>query len=63
VFGRFRLDPVRRTLTRDGAPITLSSRVFDALLYLVGNAGRLVEKDELINAVRPVFLRPGGDAM
>jgi TolB-like protein/DNA-binding winged helix-turn-helix (wHTH) protein len=51
VFGGFRLDPVRRTLTRDGVPIALSSRVFDTLLYLVGNAGRLVEKDELINAV------------
>jgi len=51
VFGRFRLDPVRRSLTRDGVPVALSSRVFDALRYLAENPGRVVEKDEMINAV------------
>jgi DNA-binding winged helix-turn-helix (wHTH) protein/tetratricopeptide (TPR) repeat protein len=51
VFGRFRLDAVRRTLTRDGAAVALSARVFDTLLYLVGNPGRVVPKEELINTV------------
>ena len=50
-FGPFRLDPVRRTLTRDGAPVKLASRPFDTLLYLIEAQGRLVEKDELLAAV------------
>jgi eukaryotic-like serine/threonine-protein kinase len=50
-FGLFRLDAVRRVLTRDGIPVALSSRLFDTLSYLVKNADRLVEKDELMNAV------------
>jgi len=50
-FGRFRLDPVRRCLTRNGRPIDLSSRIFDTLLYLVENPNRLIGKDELLNAV------------
>jgi DNA-binding winged helix-turn-helix (wHTH) protein len=42
VFGPFRLDPVRRALLRDGDPLTLPPRLFDTLLYLVENAGRVV---------------------
>jgi len=53
VFGPFRLDPVRRTLTRDSAPIKLAARPFDTLLYLIEAQGRLVEKDELLAAVWP----------
>jgi TolB-like protein/DNA-binding winged helix-turn-helix (wHTH) protein len=53
VFGPFRLDPVRRTLTRDGAPIKLAARLFDTLLYLMEAQGRLVEKDELLAAIWP----------
>ncbi|HEY2444390.1 MAG TPA: tetratricopeptide repeat protein [Rhizomicrobium sp.] len=50
-FGRFRLDPVRRNLTRDGAAVALSPKLFDTLLYLVEHPDRVVEKDELLNAV------------
>jgi TolB-like protein/DNA-binding winged helix-turn-helix (wHTH) protein len=55
-FGPFVLDPVHRKLFRQVAPdgtepIKLGSRQFDTLLYLVQNAGRVVEKDELIAAV------------
>jgi serine/threonine-protein kinase len=50
-FGRFRLDRMHRTLTCDGAPVRLVPRLFDLLLYLVENPGRVVEKDELLGAV------------
>jgi TolB-like protein/DNA-binding winged helix-turn-helix (wHTH) protein/Tfp pilus assembly protein PilF len=50
-FGPFRLDPARRTLLRDGDTLKLSERLFDTLLYLVVNQGRLVQRDELIRAV------------
>ena len=39
VFERCRLDPVSRTLTRDGQKVPLQGRLFDVLLYLVHNAG------------------------
>jgi DNA-binding winged helix-turn-helix (wHTH) protein/tetratricopeptide (TPR) repeat protein len=50
-FGAFRLDAVRRTLTGDGSRIALTPTVFDVLLCLVRNAGVLVTKDMLIDAV------------
>ena len=51
LFGPFRLDPVRRTLMRDGVPVSLAPRLFDTLLHLVANHERLVEKSELLAAV------------
>lgn len=51
-FGSFRLDAARRLLTRrDGAAVAVTSRVLETLLYLVVNAGRLVDKRELMRAV------------
>lgn len=50
-FGPFRLDPVRRALMRDGERVKLGARLFDTLLYLVENHDRLVERDELQQAV------------
>jgi TolB-like protein/DNA-binding winged helix-turn-helix (wHTH) protein len=52
-FGPFRLDPARRQLTRDGALVKLPAKQLDTLLYLLGNAGRVVEKDELFASVWP----------
>ena len=52
-FGPFRLDPVRRTLTRDGVSVKLAARLFETLLYLIEAQGRLVEKDELLAALCP----------
>jgi len=53
LFERCRVDPIGRTLTRDGVRIAMPSRLFDTLLYLVQNAGRLVERHELLGAVWP----------
>ena len=50
-FGRFRLDPVKRLLLFSGNPVPLAPKVFDILLVLVQNHERLVEKEELIQAV------------
>jgi TolB-like protein/DNA-binding winged helix-turn-helix (wHTH) protein/tetratricopeptide (TPR) repeat protein len=52
-FGPFLLDPVRRRLTHHGEPVKLTPTRFDTLHYLVANAGRVVEKDELLAAIWP----------
>src|SRR5262245_63606792 len=52
-FGSFRLDPAERSLRRDGAPVQLTPKMFDILLFLVERSGRLVSKDELMRAVWP----------
>lgn len=53
-FGGFTVDPVRRLLFGpDGKPISLKSRVFDTLLYLVEHPGELLEKQTLLDAVWP----------
>src|ERR671910_3335453 len=50
-FDRFILDPRDRQLTRDGAPVELNARYFDALALLVREAGRLVSKDRFLDEV------------
>jgi LuxR family transcriptional regulator, maltose regulon positive regulatory protein len=50
-FGSFALDPAGRKLTCQGHPLRLTARPFDLLLYAVQNAGRTIEKDELLTAV------------
>ena len=52
-FGPFRLEPAEGRLTRDGEIVALRPKVFDTLHVLLRNAGRLVEKDELMSAVWP----------
>ena len=52
-FGPFVLDPRRRLLLRDQQPVALTPTVFDLLLHLVENAGRVVTKDELFVAIWP----------
>ncbi|HVG28950.1 MAG TPA: winged helix-turn-helix domain-containing protein [Pyrinomonadaceae bacterium] len=51
LFGPFRLDAGERVLLRDGEPVALTPRAFDTLLVLVARAGRLVEKDQLLEEV------------
>ena len=52
-FGEFRLDHGEALLTRLGTPVPLPPKVLDLLSYLVSNAGRLVEKEELLKALWP----------
>jgi Tol biopolymer transport system component/DNA-binding winged helix-turn-helix (wHTH) protein len=52
-FGRFRIDPMKRRLLRDGEPIPLSPKAFDTLLVLVQASGRTLEKDHLMQLVWP----------
>jgi DNA-binding winged helix-turn-helix (wHTH) protein len=46
-FGPFRLDPSRWVLERGGEAVPLTPRVFDTLLLLVENQGRMVTKEEI----------------
>jgi adenylate cyclase len=50
-FLEFELDPLTASLRRAGSPVPLRPKSFDVLLHLVRNRGRLVTKDELIEAV------------
>src|SRR5215471_7027684 len=52
-FGRFRIDPVKRRLMRDGEPVRLTPKAFDTLLILVQSSNRTLEKDELMQMVWP----------
>ena len=52
-FGPFRLEPGQRLLVKDGAPVGLPPRVYDTLLLLVENRGRLLEKSELMTRLWP----------
>ena len=52
-FGLFRLDVTGHNLRRDGEPIPLPPKVFDTLLVLVRNSGRLLEKERLLHEIWP----------
>jgi len=54
-FSCFRLDPVNDCVWRDGdgKPLPLTRKAFAVLSYLVAHSGRLVPKDELMEAVWP----------
>lgn len=52
-FGPFHLDVRERRLSRGDEVIPLRLKVFDTLLVLLENAGRLVTKQELLDAVWP----------
>jgi len=53
-FGPFHLDARERRLSRGDEVIPLRLKVFDTLLVLVEHAGRLVTKQELLDAVQYV---------
>ena len=52
-FGEFTVDAEQKVLFRNGAALPLTPKVFDTLLILVENAGRIVEKEALMNRVWP----------
>jgi TolB-like protein/Tfp pilus assembly protein PilF len=59
-FGPFRLDAAGRLLFRGGDNVPLAPKVGETLLLLVENAGRVVEKEELLRKVwRGAFIEEG----
>ena len=50
-FEGFTLDTMRRLLRAGDQDVELRAKSFDVLLYLVENAGRLITKEEIIQAV------------
>ena len=53
VFGRFRLDPASGRLFRDGQHVPLPPKAFSVLQFLASRAGRLVSKQDLLDAGWP----------
>jgi predicted ATPase/DNA-binding winged helix-turn-helix (wHTH) protein len=51
--GSFKIDLEMRTLQRNGEVVRLGSRAFDILAVVASAGGRLVTKDELMDAVWP----------
>ena len=49
--GGVRLDPARRTVSVDGAPVDLARKEFDLLALLMGEAGSVVKRERLIDEV------------
>jgi len=50
-FAEFELDAACRRLVRAGETVSLHAKAFDLLLFLVRNAGRVVSRDEILEAV------------
>ena len=50
-FAEFEIEPATRKLRKEGEPLPLNAKAFDVLVYLIENAGRVVAKEELLNAV------------
>ena len=51
--GEFTVDSRARQLKKDGELLPLKPKVFDTLIYLVKNPGRVISKDELMNEIWP----------
>lgn len=52
-FGSFRLEPTEHRLTREGHSISVTGKAFDTLCALLERPGKLVSKQELMEAVWP----------
>lgn len=52
-FGPYVLVPSERRLVRAGEPVPLAPKLFDLLLLLVRNAGRLVDRSRIVEAIWP----------
>jgi DNA-binding winged helix-turn-helix (wHTH) protein/TolB-like protein/lipoprotein NlpI len=52
-FGPFRLDRLGRRLLRDGQPVSLSPKAFDALVVLVEHHGTRQSREELVRQIWP----------
>ena len=52
-FDGFRIEARKRLLWNCDEPLALTPKVFDTLFYLVKNAGKTIDKDELMAAIWP----------
>jgi Tol biopolymer transport system component/DNA-binding winged helix-turn-helix (wHTH) protein len=52
-FGPFVLDPASRSLLRGEQPVPITTKVFETLVVLVENRGRVMTKDELLLRLWP----------
>jgi len=52
-FGPFRLQPEEHLLAREGDPVPITPKAFDLLVLLVRNQGRLVTKEQIMEAIWP----------
>ena len=52
-FDRYRLDPSRYLLIKEGQPITVTPKQFEILLILVENPGKILRKEHLLKSVWP----------
>src|SRR5258708_2491567 len=52
-FGSFQLEPEERRLRQDGKFVQLPPKIFDLLVLLVENRGRLLEKEHLLKVLWP----------
>jgi DNA-binding winged helix-turn-helix (wHTH) protein/TolB-like protein/tetratricopeptide (TPR) repeat protein len=52
-FDSFSLDSRKRVLLRDGEPLAIPPKIFETLLILVENNGRVVDKEDLLAQVWP----------
>jgi DNA-binding winged helix-turn-helix (wHTH) protein len=52
-FDRFRLEVANRRLLREGEPVPLAPKAFDALVVLVTHHGEVLDKDKLMQMLWP----------
>ena len=52
-FGDFKVDTDQKVLLHQGKPLPLTPKVFDTLLVLIENSGRIVEKEKLMSRLWP----------
>ncbi len=52
-FGEFTVDTDQKVLLRQGKPLPMTPKVFDTLLILIENCGRIVAKEQLMNRLWP----------
>lgn len=57
-FGEFTVDSDQKVLLRNGIPLPLPPKVFDTLLILIENGGRLVKKQNLMSQLWPDTATP-----
>jgi DNA-binding response OmpR family regulator len=57
-FGRLEIDPDARSVRLDGQPLTMTAYQFDLLLALAERAGRVLSREQLIDAVKGAAYDP-----